>query len=179
MYDFVEGLLHAELGCCQGTCRDVLQAEHLGFLVLGRLDDEDNGLLNVLDEPYQNEGVDGVEQGVEHGKSIECSHALGGVRSANGKALGRGVGQTEYGGGDEAYQAKERLVESQCPKYAEHIEYGVRHGGTLCLGVTHRCGYVGGDGGTYVLAQHHGACHLKGYPSHAEHDEGDGHGGRG
>ena len=174
MDDFIERLFCGKFGSGERTGRDILQSERIGILFLWCLDNGDNSLFNGLYKPNQNEGVDGVEQGMEHGKSVQnrCAFIRCGLR--NHKALNTGIGQAEQRD-DVSDKREERLEENQCPNHTEEVEYGVRHGSTLGLGVTHRGGNIGGDGGTDVLAQHHGTSHIERNPAHAEHNERDGH----
>ena len=77
------------------------------------------------------------------------------------------------------YETDERGEGRQGPDYAEDIEYRVSECRPLCVHIADHRGYVRGNGRAYVLAKHHCRSHIELYPSHIQHNQGDGHRGAG
>ena len=67
MYNFLYSLLCCKFRCCKRTCRNILESVRLLILAGFRLLDEfADSLCDKIGEPYENEGVDQVEEGMEH-----------------------------------------------------------------------------------------------------------------
>ena len=128
----------------------------------------------VLDK-YQNQGIGNIEKRVKHRQSIESGSTLGRRRVANSKTLGSRIWQAKEIFDDYANQLKEWSKKHQSPHHTEHIEDGMRHCGALSLRISDRSCNIRSDGCTDILAQHHCTSHIKRNPTHAQHNERNGH----
>ena len=67
MYDLLDGLLCCKFRCCKRTCRNILESVRLLVLAgLRLLDELADCLCDKVSKPYENEGVDQVEEGMEY-----------------------------------------------------------------------------------------------------------------
>jgi len=66
MDDFVECLFCSEFRSSKRTSLDISETELVLFLVYRLLDDLAYNLFDQAGEPYENQRVDQVEEGVEH-----------------------------------------------------------------------------------------------------------------
>ena len=160
--DFLLGLEHRDFRRLHQTALDVLQTEFLFLLALLRLDDLADELLDLRDEPDQDEGIGHVESGVEH-------------RQGEGK-LGRGL---RIGRRVEAHDAADHPHEgeeaAEDPDHAEYVEQQVGQGGAAGLRIGRHRGDVGGKRGTDVLTHHQGDTLIDGNGTRSAEHHRDGH----
>ena len=148
-----------------------MQAEVLFLVDTLRLDNPAYELLNLLDEPDEDERVGHIECGVEG-----CKHKaqLGSIghkcSSINGLLVH--VHVVTY---PTANHVDERTEYEENPDYAKHIEEHVCEGCTTCLGVGRKSCEVRSDCSTDVLTQHQCNTLIDGQCTTRAEDHRDGH----
>ena len=148
-----------------------MQTEVLLLIDTLRLDNPANELLDLLDEPDEDERVGHIERGVERSKHKAQLGSIGHERSGIHGILAH-VHVITY---PTAYHIDERTEDEENPDYAEHIEEHVRKGCTTCLGVGRKGCEVRGDCRTDVLAQHQCDTLIDGQGATRTENHRDGH----
>ena len=76
-------------------------------------------------------------------------------------------------------QLHEPRKDRQGPYHSEDIENSVGEGSPFGIDISHRGGYVCGDGGADIFTQDHCSSHIELYPTHIQHYQSEGYRGTG
>src|SRR5574344_211736 len=141
------------------------------LLVVFWTDDKAYDLLQLWNEPNEDEGVGQVEDGVE---SCQDEAEFGGIihECPYASRLSRHVHIEAHQLADEI---DEWMEDTQDPHHAKEVEEHMRKGGTACLGGGGECGKGGGDGSADVFTHHKGYALIDGECAARTENHGDCH----